>query len=119
MPPSSSEAIEIRPMCASDRGAVLDLLEHAFHQRELFERYMDFDPAFRYADFWLACEDGRPVSSVQVFTKTIRLRHEEVLLGGIGSVATHESQRGKGGAQADAAADGDALHLSGLPPERR
>jgi len=83
-------------MRASDRGAVLDLLEHAFALRELFERYMDFDPQFAYADYWLACEDGRPVSSVQVFTKTIRLRHEAVKLGGIGSVATHESQRGKG-----------------------
>lgn len=83
-------------MRASDRGAVLDLLEHAFALRELFERYMDFDPSFAWSDFWLACEGARPVSCVQVFAKTIRLRHEAVALGGIGSVATHESQRGKG-----------------------
>jgi predicted N-acetyltransferase YhbS len=88
--------MEIRPMRASDREAVLDLLEHAFALRELFERYMDFDPAFSYDDFWLACEGERPVSCVQVFAKTIRLRREPVLLGGIGSVATHESARGKG-----------------------
>lgn len=83
-------------MRASDRAAVLDLLEHAFGLRELFERYMDFDPAFAYSDFWLACEGERPVSCVQVFEKTIRMRHEPVTLGGIGSVATHERQRGKG-----------------------
>jgi predicted N-acetyltransferase YhbS len=88
--------MEIRRMRASDREAVLDLLDHAFAKRELFERYMDFDPGFDYADFWLACDGARPVSCVQVFTKRIRLRHEPVLLGGIGSVATHESQRGKG-----------------------
>jgi hypothetical protein len=33
---------------------------------------------------------------VQIFERPIRLRHERVLLGGIGSVATHASARGKG-----------------------
>jgi len=83
-------------MRASDRGAVLDLLEHAFGVRELFERYIAFDSAFADSDVSVAFENGRPVSCVQVFAKTIRLRREAVSLGGIGSVATHESQRGKG-----------------------
>jgi predicted N-acetyltransferase YhbS len=88
--------MEIRQMRAADRAAVLDLLEHAFGVRELFDRYMDFDPAFAWDDFWLALDGGRPVSCVQVFAKTVRLRGEAVKLGGIGSVATHESARGKG-----------------------
>lgn len=84
-------------MTRADRGAVLDLLEHAFGIRELFERYMDFDPEFSYGDVLLALEGGgAPVACVQVFSKTIRLRGRAVRLGGIGSVATRASQRGSG-----------------------
>ena len=86
----------LREMRAEDRPAVLDLLEHAFHLRELFERYMDFDPAFAYANFLLALDGGRPVACVQVFDKTIRLGGGAVRLGGIGSVATHADFRGRG-----------------------
>jgi predicted N-acetyltransferase YhbS len=64
--------------------------------RELFERFMTFDPAFSYADVLLALDGGKPVSCVQIFARPIRLRHERVLLGGIGSVATHASARGRG-----------------------
>jgi predicted N-acetyltransferase YhbS len=88
--------VRVREMTRSDRGAVLDLLEHAFGTRELFERYMDFDPEFAYGDFLLAVEGESPVACVQVFAKTIRLRGRAVRLGGIGSVATHASQRGGG-----------------------
>jgi len=83
-------------MRAEDREPVLDLLEHAFSVRELFARTMDFDSAFAYADILLALDAGRPVSCVQIFERPIRLRHERVTLGGIGSVATHASARGKG-----------------------
>ncbi len=88
--------MEIREMRREDRDAVLDLLEHAFSVRELFERFMDFDPAFAYGDILLALDAGRPVSCVQIFERPIRLRHERVVLGGIGSVATHTSARGRG-----------------------
>ena len=80
----------------ADRPAVLELLEHAFGIRELFERYMDYDPEFSYSDFLLAADGDAPVACVQVFAKTIRLRGRAVRLGGIGSVATHASQRGGG-----------------------
>jgi len=88
--------MEMREMRREDRDAVLDLLEHAFAVRELFERFMDFDPVFSYGDLLLALDGGKPVSCVQIFERPIRLRHERVLLGGIGSVATHASARGKG-----------------------
>jgi predicted N-acetyltransferase YhbS len=88
--------MEIREMRAGDREAVLDLLEHAFGVRELFARFMDFDPAFAFDDVLLAVDAGRPVSCVQIFHKRIRLRGETVALGGIGSVATHEAARGRG-----------------------
>jgi predicted N-acetyltransferase YhbS len=86
----------IRPMRAEDRAPVLDLLESAFHKRMEFELYMDFDPLFDPADFLLDVEDGRPVSCVQVFEKRIRLGGSEVLLGGIGSVATAPDRRERG-----------------------
>jgi predicted N-acetyltransferase YhbS len=88
--------MEIREMRREDRSAVLDLLEHAFSVRELFERYMDFDAAFTYGDLLLGLDGGTPVSCVQIFARPIRMRHERILLGGIGSVATHASARGKG-----------------------
>src|SRR5215813_14270474 len=88
--------MQLREMRAEDRPAVLDLLEHAFHLRELFERYMDFDSAFAYADYLLALDGGLPVACVQIFEKTIRLGGGAVRLGGIGSVATHESFRRRG-----------------------
>jgi predicted N-acetyltransferase YhbS len=88
--------MEIRGMGANDREAVLGLLERAFGERELFARYMDRDPAFSYGDFLLALDAGRPVSCVQVFEKTIRLRGQGVALGGIGSVATDPEYRKRG-----------------------
>lgn len=83
-------------MRASEREPVLDLLERAFSERELFARYMDADPAYDPGDFLLALDGGRPVSCVQIFTKAIRLRGESVPLGGIGSVATDPDHRSKG-----------------------
>lgn len=83
-------------MRAEDRQPVLDLLETAFGMRGLFARYMDFDPDFRYSDYLLHVEDGRPLSCVQLFEKRIRLRGEVLPLGGIGSVATAPDARKRG-----------------------
>lgn len=83
-------------MRAEDRESVLDLLESAFGERVLFARYMQLDPRFRFEDFLLDVERGRPVSCVQVFEKAVRLRGTHVLLGGIGSVATAPEARKQG-----------------------
>ncbi|MEE2776974.1 MAG: GNAT family N-acetyltransferase [Acidobacteriota bacterium] len=83
-------------MRASEREAVLDLLEGAFDLRTLFARYMDHDPLFGPGDFLLALDGTRPVSCVQIFDKRIYLFGREVHLGGIGSVATHPDFRGRG-----------------------
>lgn len=83
-------------MRAEDREPVLDLLESAFDLRAAFERYMDFDPLFRYEDFLLHIEGGRPISCVQVFEKHVRVRGARVKLGGIGSVATAPDARKRG-----------------------
>ncbi len=83
-------------MRAAEREPVLELLELAFGERELFARYMDADPDYDPGDFLLALEGVRPVAAVQLFARTIRLRGEPVLLGGIGSVSSHPDYRGRG-----------------------
>ena len=83
-------------MRAEDRGPVLDLLEQAFGERELFARYLDSDPNLDLADTFLALEEGRPISCVQLFSRSIRLRRNAVELAGIGSVATDPNYRGHG-----------------------
>jgi predicted N-acetyltransferase YhbS len=83
-------------MRAEDREPVLDLLESAFDLRDEFIRYIDFDPRFRWDDFLLCVEDGRPVSCVQIFEKEIRVRGARLKLGGIGSVGTAPGARGRG-----------------------
>ncbi len=83
-------------MRAAEREPVLDLLEYSFEEHDLFARYIDFDPAYDPSDFLLALDGARPVSCVQVFTKTIRLRGQAIGLGGIGSVATDPDYRKRG-----------------------
>ena len=83
-------------MRAGDREAVLDLLERAFGERELFARYLDGDPNLDLEDTFLAVDQSRPVSCVQLFSRSIRLRRHAVELAGIGSVATHPDYRGHG-----------------------
>jgi predicted N-acetyltransferase YhbS len=88
--------LEYRAMRSGERAGLLDLLEAAFHERDAFVRYLESDPDLRDRDTLLALDRSRPVSSVQVFTKRIRLRGETVLLGGIGSVATHPDYERRG-----------------------
>ena len=102
-------------MRPGEREPVLDLLEHAFHERAPFEAYMDFDPRFGFDDFLLALEGARPVCCVQIFEKTIRLRGRAVRLGGIGSVATHEEYRRRGLAEELMRRSEQRMRERGLP----
>ncbi len=88
--------VELRTMRAGEEERVLDLLEGAFGERGIFERYLARDPLLRPEDTLLALNDQGPISCVQIFSKRIRLRGETVGLGGIGSVATADSQRKRG-----------------------
>lgn len=76
--------------------AVLDLLEAAFQERAMFARYMAVASLVGPDDTWLALDGSRPVASVQVFDKRIRLRGDLVTIGGIGSVATHPEYERRG-----------------------
>ena len=101
-------------MREADRDRVLALLECAFGDRSIFERYMDYDACFRPADFLLAVEDERALSCVQVFEKTIQLRGQPLQLGGIGSVATWPDARGRGLATELMRRQTDAMRARGM-----
>lgn len=108
--------MKIREMRPDEREPVLDLLERAFPgERDVFERYLDFDPSCGPGDFLLAFDGGRPVSCVQLFEKAIRLRGRTVRLGGIGSVGTHPDYRRKGLASELMRRQADAMRARDMP----
>ena len=84
---------DLRPMRAGEWEAVLDCLDAAFDERDVFERFHENDPDLRDEDTLVAFHEKHPVACVQIFTKKIRLRGETVGLGGIGSVGTHPDHR--------------------------
>ncbi len=88
--------IEYCTLPSGERAQFLDLMETAFQERELFERYFDHDPELSDHDTLVALEGGRLVSGLQIFTRTIRLKRRAIKLGGIGSVATRPNREGRG-----------------------
>jgi GNAT superfamily N-acetyltransferase len=81
---------------AEQRDDFLSLMEVAFDERQLFAQYLDHDARLHYSDCLVALDGSRLASTVQIFTRTIRLRGEEIVLGGIGSVATLPEYRRRG-----------------------
>lgn len=86
----------VRRMRSDEREPFLDLVEAAFGKRDEFARYLDADGVVGPGDTWLALDGDRPVSSVQIFDKPIRLRGAVATIGGIGSVATHPDYERRG-----------------------
>lgn len=91
--------IELRG-CKSDEELkkVIDLCDAAFPntQKEYFERHVLKDRTLLPEDTRILLKEGRIVSSVQVFPRSIYLRGDKIDFGGIGNVATLPLQRGKG-----------------------
>ncbi|HVB83125.1 MAG TPA: GNAT family N-acetyltransferase [Candidatus Binataceae bacterium] len=92
--------MELRPARGGERDQVLDLLEQWYGDRGFFARYNHHDPGFRDELCLVACESGRIVATAQIFSRLVNLRGARVPLGGIGSVYTIESRRGRGLASA-------------------
>src|SRR5438046_2299997 len=88
--------MEFRPARVSERGEVLDLLGQWYDDRTFFARYNENDRAFRDELCLVARENGRLVSTVQIFDRRIRLMGHEVAMGGIGSVFTLKDFRKRG-----------------------
>ena len=92
---------DVRTLQESERDALLELVDawkmpDPLEGREFFARYVDGDPAFRASDVWVADQDGRLVSCVQIFPRVLRIAGREVPTGGIGTVFTDPAHRGRG-----------------------
>lgn len=92
--------LEIRPARRDERDAVLDLLALWYNDRSFFARYNLNDPCFRDELCQVALDQGRIVSSVQIFDRLVNLAGQAVPMAGIGSVYTREEYRGRGIASA-------------------
>ncbi|MGH7913259.1 MAG: GNAT family N-acetyltransferase [Candidatus Binataceae bacterium] len=88
--------MELRPARGGERDQVLDLLALWYGDRGFFARYNHHDPGFRDELCLVACEAGRIVATAQIFDRTVNLRGAHVPMGGVGSVYTMESYRGRG-----------------------
>jgi predicted N-acetyltransferase YhbS len=88
--------MELRPARVGERDQVLDLLALWYGDRDFFARYNHYDPGFRDELCLVACEGRRIVATAQIFERIVNLRGARVRLGGIGSVYTLESHRGRG-----------------------
>jgi len=85
-----------RTLRREEQTEYLDLLQAAFGEREIFDRYLEHDPMLGLDDTLVACDGDRLVSSVQIFTRSIQVGGEVLPLGGIGSVATHPDYEHRG-----------------------
>jgi len=76
----------------------LDLWDQVFRDvpRKYFEAYFYGDPRFRRAYTRVCALDGRLVSAVQVCERRVRIGSAELVMGGIGNVATDSDFRGRG-----------------------
>jgi predicted N-acetyltransferase YhbS len=91
---------EFRTIQRHERDAVLDLLKEWFGDREFFARYFRNDPAFRDDLCFAAVDDGRIVSTLQVFSKRVRVNGAILEVGGVGNVFTTQGYRERGVASA-------------------
>lgn len=88
--------MELRPARGGECEQVLDLLALWYGDRDFFARYNHHDPGFRDKLCLVASENGRIVATAQIFERMVNMRGARVRLGGIGSVYTQESYRGRG-----------------------
>jgi len=85
--------MELRTIETHERGAVLDLLAGWLNDRAFFARYFELDPAFRDDLCFVAVDDGRIVSTLQVFGKLVRVDGALLRVGGVGNVYTAPAHR--------------------------
>jgi len=94
---SPAGGIEIGTVRKDEFNEALELQAKVFGlQADYFRTLALKDPLFDYENVFVARLDGRVVSHVQVFPKTIRMAGARVWMAGIGGVATDPAQRGKG-----------------------
>jgi predicted N-acetyltransferase YhbS len=88
--------MELRTIRPHERDAVLDLLGEWFNDRAFFARYFEHDPGFSDDLCFVASDNGRIVSTLQVFRKAVRVNGAVVQVGGVGNVFTTNDYRERG-----------------------
>ena len=90
--------LEIRGMREEERETVHQMLDRAFPHmsKSFFDKQADNDPVLRPEDTRILLEDGRILSSVRVYFRSIYCEGETVTVGGIGDVGTDPAARGQG-----------------------
>ena len=87
---------QMRKLRSGEEEAFLELMHSAFGPEEHFALYLEFDDLLSAEDTWIICVGERIVAGLQIFTRRVWLGGESVLLGGIGSVATHADYERRG-----------------------
>jgi len=101
--------VTFRTITADERDAVLDLLHGWLNDRAFFARYFRHDPSFRDDLCFVAVSGDRLVSTLQVFTKHVRLDGRVLTVAGVGNVYTDPAYRRRGLAPALLARAIDAM----------
>ncbi len=93
-------SVEFRAIRANELNECLDLWGNVFTVgRDYFVPYFHGDPWFRRAYTRVAVADGKIVSAIQVCERRVRVGEAEIIMGGIGNVATYPDYRGRGYSQ--------------------
>ena len=91
---------EFRAIRASELNECLDLWGNVFVvDRDYFPPYFYGDPWFKRAYTRVALADGKIVSAMQICERRVRVGEAEIIMGGIGNVATYPDYRGRGYSQ--------------------
>lgn len=88
--------LEFRTIEPDERDAALDLLGEWFGNSGFFARYFRYDPQFRDDLCFVAIDQHRIVSTLQVFRKAVRVNGVVVQVGGVGNVFTTNAYRERG-----------------------
>jgi predicted N-acetyltransferase YhbS len=112
--------MEIRTLERCEREALLELLDgwalpDGWRGRDFFRRHLERDPTFSDENVWVAAEEGRLLSCLQIFPRPLRVAGAEVPAGGIGSVFTRDDARRRGLAERLMERACDAMRERGLP----
>jgi GNAT superfamily N-acetyltransferase len=91
---------EFRAIRASELEECLDLWGDVFAVgRGYFPSYFYGDPWYKRAYTRVALADGKIVSAIQICERRVRVGEAEIIMGGIGNVATYPDFRGRGYSQ--------------------
>ncbi len=111
--------MEFRTLESREREALFELLEGAgptegMHGAASLRRRIDLDPTFSADDVWVAEEGGELLACARIFPRRLRILGHEIPTGGLGTILTRPSHRGRGIASELVEASARAMRERGL-----